>query len=69
MIDLAELLYKNMTFIVSWIFRSTETVGKSVESLFKNVSLQIAISQAKLPVFIEALDSHSKMVVAKLNIL
>ena len=67
MLELSELLYKNMSFVVSWLFRLPEFNRKSLEKLFKNVSPQVSIAQAKDQSFFEQLAANNQEVIAKLS--
>jgi Dullard-like phosphatase family protein len=67
MLELSELLYKNMSFVVSWLFRLPEFNRKSLEKLFKNVSPQVAVAQAKDQAFFEQLLANSQEVISKLS--
>lgn len=67
MLELSELLYKNMSFVVSWLFRLPEFNRKSLEKLFKNVSPQVAIAQAKDQQFFEQLLANNQEIIAKLS--
>lgn len=67
MLELSELLYKNMSFVVSWLFRLPEFNRKSLEKLFKNVSPQVSISQARDQAFFEQLLANSQEIISKLS--
>lgn len=61
MLDLCESLYRNMSFLVAWTSRLDPSVH------FKNISIQVAISQYSAPKFVEAAQAHIKSTIHKLN--
>lgn len=67
MIELSDLLYKNMSFIVSWVCRLSENAGKNLDIYFKNVSVQVSIAQFRPNTFFDAAQNNIKTILAKLT--
>lgn len=67
MIDLAELLNKNVSFLVSYILRAMSLAEKNIEIYFKKVQINVAIEQAKVSTFIQMIDQHFQNVIEKLS--
>ena len=61
MLDICESLYKNMSFLVAWTSRLD---GKIT---FKNISIQVQVSQYSSSRFVEAAHYHIKSTAQKLN--
>lgn len=67
MLELSDLLFKNMSFIVSWICRASESANRPFESMFKNVSVQVSISQFRANTFFDAAITNVKTILQKLS--
>lgn len=61
MLEICDILYKNMSFLVAWTSRLDSKVS------FKNISIQVQVSQYSSSRFVEAANLHIKSAAQKLN--
>ena len=69
MIEIADMMYRNMSFIVSWICRTSDYNKKSFDQMFKNVSSQVTILKCDSRSFFEALHLNNKDIASKLGLI
>ena len=66
MLEVSDLLYKNLSFLVSWTVRIMESQEVSPSALFKSVSVQVSVAQLKSVRFVVAAQQHVKASLDKL---
>lgn len=67
MLELAELLNRNASFVTNWIQRFEDSNSRIYDQLFKNVIVQPMVTAMKPKGFLDALAAHCKSTIAKLT--
>lgn len=67
MLDVSDMLYSNLSFVVAWTQRILEKQGISSQQFFKGVSVQVAVSQYKAVAYVEAAQKHVSASLKKLG--